>query len=547
MALYLRIFLKNHWEVCLFAAILVGAVVSNVIWISQDASPPLWDLAGHSYRAAMYGQFLEQGSLKSILTFDTIYPPASYIITAVFFAVFGFLPNIPQYSLLPWLILLLASTYVLGKQLFGNKGVGVLASLALLFYPQVLHFSRIYDLDFQQTAAVAFALTALVLSKNFTRGSWSAVFGFAVPLAFLTKWTSVLFIIGPTLFIIIESFRQGLTPKKIHHFFVVVFMAFIVSAPWYILHGVRIMGSAQETRNNIFSVPYENLWSMGNVTYYADRVTDGISWPLAVFALAALFMALHRRSRADAFLATWFVVPYLIMTFMLFSKESRYFLPAFPSVALLTASYFKELTKRARIIGLTLFITIGLFFWIETSWGVLLIPHAMHKELKIYQNYGYFAKQPNTFPWGFPAPTQYHTNVPEIADAIADDIRARQNKKDTYVIIVVPNSAYLSGQQIQYYGRLNDLEHPRNLYTLDYTLSGRVRTEEWVEALPKADYVVTKTGDQGPSAWAGYLGDIVYEESLPESAIFSQFEKIGTWRLEGVELQPQEARLYRHR
>ncbi len=537
----------SHTPEILLGVVIVFAVVTNIIWIAKDASPPLWDLAGHSYRAATYAQFLEQGSLRQIMSFDTIYPPASYIVTAVIFVLFGYHANIPQYSLLPWLVLLMVSTYVLGKNLFGKKWVGVLASLLLLFYPQVLHFSRIYDLDFQQTAAVTFALAALVLTKNFTHRGWSVVLGVALGLAFLTKWTTVFFLLGPVLFIALEKWQKVWSKQKLANMILAVGTAIVLSGPWYATHGQRILDSTQGTRNNIFSVPYENLWSVGNITYYADRTVDGISWPLAAFALAALFMALRRRSKADAFLAIWFFVPYFIMTFVLFSKESRYFLPAFPAVALLTSSFFRELTTRARVIGVSLLMIVGLFFWVETSWTALLIPHEFHKDIKLYQNYGYFAKRENAFPWGYPSPTQYQTNVPKIADAIRDDIRERANKKDTYTIIIVPNSVYLSGQQIQYYGRLNGLENVDNAYVLDYSLSGRVRTEEWSEAIIKADYVVTKTGDQGPPVWAGYLGDIVYEESLPESPIFSQFERMGTWQLQGVELQPQEARLYRHR
>ena len=84
--------MKRHWPIILVTTVFV---VSNIIWIVLDQAPPLWDMAGHSVQAA---------SLARGIFTNTIYPPASYAVTAMCFRLFGFYPDVPQYSLLFWVL-----------------------------------------------------------------------------------------------------------------------------------------------------------------------------------------------------------------------------------------------------------------------------------------------------------------------------------------------------------------------------------------------------------------------------------------------------------
>ena len=82
--------------------ILIGVITCiaaiNIVWISIDSSPPIWDIAGHSHRAAVTADLLANFDFTSILTYNTIYPPFAYSVTALHFLLFGFHADIPQYS-----------------------------------------------------------------------------------------------------------------------------------------------------------------------------------------------------------------------------------------------------------------------------------------------------------------------------------------------------------------------------------------------------------------------------------------------------------------
>ncbi|GEM_PF-3487531 len=522
-------------------------VSGNIVWIILDGSPPLWDIAGHSARSILVAQLLHDWNFHSILRLDTIYPPFSYIVSGILFLLFGSNADIPQYSLLLWTMVLYISTYSIAVQLYQKKSIGVGACLLLLGYPLLLHFSRIFDLDLPQTAIVTATFAALLRSKNFTDYPWTLGTACLIALALLTKWTSIIFLFGPFFMILVSTLRakehRSVSLKNISHGFLLLLC---IAGPWYALHSFEVLKSLIATRNNGFSVPFENLISFKNSFYYIGKTITGMSWPLALFACAGFLRLLYKRTRQDWFLIVWCVVPYLVMTFLLYSKENRYFLPIFPALAIASAVCIAYLPKIFRIPGWFAIIILVCFFWVDISWHTRLLPHTWYLKSGLALTYGYYEPTPQGPGYGFSYPTKYQMNIQDIIKTLADDI-LKQKRKGTIQIAVVPNSIFLTAQQIQYYGKLNGIDNPRKPFRLEYALSSRIRGPEWRKDILKADYLITKTGDQGPLIWGPSLPDIYSEESNKKSDIFSQFELIRTYPLYGIENKPQEARLYRHK
>lgn len=514
-----------------FAVVAVALITANIIWIALDASPPLWDMAGHSSRAAQTAELLRGFHVKSVLTTPGAYPPATYVVTAKAFILFGMKADVPQYSLLFFLTLYCLSMYGIGLRVFQRSAPAFAAMLLSLFYPLLAHFTRIYDLDFPLTAWTVGSIAVLLASERFSKRGWSIMFGICVGIGMLTKWTLVFFVLGPLL---VVFWKQWIDKNALRNFLFALMIAAILAGPWYLVHVSDIARSAEATRQNVFSVPAENLFSWESIGFYSVKTIKSITWPLALFAVAGIVYALRKRSAEHRMLLLWIFVPYVILTFAFLSKESRYYLPAFPALALLSVAALQGLRHVWRRALSVLVLLLGFWVWLETSWNLRVFPHEFYFRMKFYNNlYGYFEPSTEKVGFGFPYPTQYQTNVPDIAQAIRDDAQHNGKRDEDVRVAVAPNSIFLTAQQIQYYGLLLD-------FRPDYGLSSRIRRTEEQHRLIEADYVVTKTGEQGPSVWRGDLDDL-------DPKLLENFTLLQTWPLDGIEGAIQEARLYRRK
>jgi hypothetical protein len=530
----------------LFGILVFAAVFNNLLWIRADESPPLWDMAGHSHRAATMGQLMETGRWENVVHFHSSYPPLNYLFTGVLFWIFGSHEDLPQISVVFYVLLLLGSVAMITIHFTQKKSLAIVAAMLTFFYPQLAHFSRIYDLDYQLVATTTFALACYLKTRQGTARNWTILFAVASAAALLTKWTSVAFILPPILIDLFLAWRrEQLTQHVLKNMVLGSVIVLALAAPWYLDHWGEISAALHGARKNIFSVPTEDLWSMKNFVYYLQGTVKSIGLLSSILLLPAVIIAIWRHRDEDLFLLAWIFGAYAVMTFFLFSKESRYLLPIVPALAVMTVLSAQRFQRTIQSIGLVSVCLIALFFWYDTTWGSSWSSPAWERDSTIARwTYGYFPHSPTSIPYGVTTPSQYHTNLERIPERIRQDL-IQHERAGLIFIAVVPNSVYLTAAQIQFYARLVELDHPKNAFQTDYRTSSAVRHERWRQDILRADYLITKTGEQGPSQWVGSLPEIALEEKNPASEIFRRFELLETWPLEGVESTPQEARLYR--
>lgn len=126
------------------------------------------------------------------------YPPAAYVIAAVFLEAFGPTRTAVVLSGLPWLVLLLGAAARLGWRLGGP--VGAAATVAVLACtPWLETEGQWFLLDLPLAASVAAAMVALLESEGFTNRRASLAFGALLGLALLVKYTAVYFLLAPAL------------------------------------------------------------------------------------------------------------------------------------------------------------------------------------------------------------------------------------------------------------------------------------------------------------------------------------------------------------
>ena len=158
--------IRQHAPEIIFCIFLLFISISNIFWIRADQSPPLWDMAGHSHRAAHIGQLMETGRWDDIVRFDSAYPPLNYIFTGLLFWMFGSHADIPQFSVVFYVLLLMGTVAMMTIQLTKNKYLAIAAAALTFFYPQLSHFSRIYDLDYQLVTVTTLSLAFYLKSQR---------------------------------------------------------------------------------------------------------------------------------------------------------------------------------------------------------------------------------------------------------------------------------------------------------------------------------------------------------------------------------------------
>lgn len=544
--------IKKH--VVLVAALIVYSLF-HLVWILQDTSPALWDIAGHSYRSAWYWKLFTENFFLgpvAVLQFDTIYPPLQYIATIPWYMLFGANAIVPQLSLLFWLWVFIISIYSISLKIFAEKKAALLTLCAISLAPLFIHMSRVYFLDFPLTASVTAFVGALLYSEYGKNKRWTILAGITAASTLLIKWVGLIFLIGPLSFIIwkiitAQKKQSAIEKKRVKINIALSFVTTIVLlAPWYILHSSTVLSSAQDTRNNIFSVPYENLFSLENAWYYMDRLLLSAGWLLIILCIFAFIILWKRKNEYRWLLLLWFAIPYIIMTFFLHSKESRYFLPVYPMLFIVIGVYGTMLQKKIIALCVPPILLVGLCIQGEMLSSAQLLPESLTPVGKTTTNYLYRTVKAKNPRYGFTYPTQYYSTIETLSNDILEDRRMRGISPDNINVTIIPNSIFLTAQQIQFQSVLAGLDTPAA--PIDYTNSTTIRDGDWEVGLQQSDYIISKTGFQGPAIWGPNLSDIAaIEEDYYQTgtqSIFDSFELIQEYTVTEISGKQQTVRLY---
>lgn len=124
------------------------------------------------------------------------YPPLVYLLTALAFELGGVGVPTARVVVVLFGLLLLPALAGIGRQLGGRTGGLAVLALAIAS-PVPLYASRMYLLDYPQTATTALALWALLASDGLRRRGPSIALGCLLALAMLTKWSAGYYLLVP--------------------------------------------------------------------------------------------------------------------------------------------------------------------------------------------------------------------------------------------------------------------------------------------------------------------------------------------------------------
>jgi len=451
----------------LLLAILFGLLITvTVVWVSMDRRPPMWDHANHLERAVTCKQILAdpgRDRFREIMAVSSFYPP---LVPCAAGGLYLFVPPTPvasQAIILGFLGVGLLAIFLLGRMLFDSR-TGLLAALIFGAAPFVIFSASNFQLDLPLASMVALAILGLVKSEGFSRRGWSLTSGVILGLGLLTKPPFLLYLLPALVLAALPAFRGEDRARRMGNLVAALLLPMVLGLPWY---GPRFFGLPAQVLNRSFKQAaesgYPEVLSVFSLTFY----------PLAFLPqfglLAGLLFgwgcwAIRNDRRVRGILLSSCLIPFGLFLFLQ-NKNLRYTLPILPMAALVAAGGLRGMKPRWRRVLLVGCVILSLGQVGAAAFGIPPVPAWTPFNLPIVM----------TFP-----PSSAEWPHAEILSLLV-----RESGGRPATVSVVPNYNFFSVSNFRYYSVRDGLP-------LTFTRA-------WDEYPLEIDFMLLKTGDQGPA------------------------------------------------
>jgi 4-amino-4-deoxy-L-arabinose transferase-like glycosyltransferase len=327
-------------------------------WNFTEATPPIWDQAGHLVASWQHWKHLQQFAPTS-LWWDSFfklsdrYPPLVYWLAAPFFQAFGFSQLTALIVPAAFLGLLAFATAGLTQTLLAQREgrwVGALAAGLVMFYPIHLEQAHQFVLDLPMETAILWGFWGC--ARYWRQPSWlnSLWIGSCLGWVGLTKWSGILFFVGPLLALLLYQLRQK-EWRCLLHAAVVLASAFAIMAPWYATNWLFVISNGLKYARDAQYYPVvagsPGSWTWW--TFYLRILPFQMSWglvglPLLCVACWSGFPKFLRQKEAVVLLLFVFGCGYVTVT-LISLKDPRFSMPLLPLLAILSAIGLAQLPR----------------------------------------------------------------------------------------------------------------------------------------------------------------------------------------------------------
>jgi hypothetical protein len=284
------------------------------------------------------------------------------------FLIFGRSLQALRFSMLPFFVILIVSTYGIGRKIY-NPASGLLAAWLVSFYPMVFESSRHYNPDFPLTAIVALCVLLLLHGNAFSSLRYSVFFGIILGIGTHIKGQALFFVlpvvIGVFVVSVLSPMRYSLpVGKRAFNMVLSFFITLLISSIWWfhrlpatsyqLLDHIGLLNTQSIIASSSNSGPY----SLPSLMWYVRSFflnTPGVI--LFVFFLCALPLWLKSSCKHKLEMLLWALVPLVLFSFIFVIKQTRYIMPILPVIAIISACgiyNIKNKLSRYTIVGFML-------------------------------------------------------------------------------------------------------------------------------------------------------------------------------------------------
>jgi hypothetical protein len=446
--------MPRPWAIVLVAFLALAAV--GAAWTAIDRRPPEWDHANHLERAVLCARDLGAGDVAALLERSSFYPPLVICAAGALYRLWPSDAWTAQTVMWLFLGVGMAATFLLGRRA-GGEATGVVAAVVFGSAPFVVFVTMRFQLDLPLAALVALALWSLANTDGFTRGRWALLTGAICGLGMLTKPSFAVYVLPAVL----VAFRQLPRAGVVLNVVVATAVATLVSLPWY---GPRAFGMIAQvgarSGKQAAESGHPDPLSWTGLSFYPVWLVPQFGVLAAALLLVGVVVAVRRR---QGMLLAGVLVPLLLFS-LIQNKNLRYVLPLLPAAAVLAGLGFVALGPPVRRVA-TVLLAIGAVVQVSAAAFGLPPQRAV-------------SDPPKAVDW----------KQRELLAVLAREVREAAPEVRAAApatVSVVPNAPYFSVSNFRYYALRDGLD---------------VRwTRAWDESPLGIDFMVLKTGEQGPS------------------------------------------------
>ena len=341
--------------------ILVISITTNYYWLKNDNTPfSGCDSSHHLYNSLLFfyrfSDIVSNPSLTFLQRIKGFYQmmrmnPSNfhkswalswsyltYLVSSIFNLSFGNSLFVTRLSMSFWGIILILSTYFLGKEMF-NSSVGLLSAFFVSMYPPIFVYSRLYGLDFPLTSIVALGMLFLIKCKNFSSRKYSVFLGISSGFGILVKMPYLIFFVPPLAIILIDTFREKEKRReRFFNFLIFFILSVLISSIWWENKLPELFRELIYVHNSPRRIgePFSNI--LNPFLWYIIAMSHLIGELFFSLFIISLILFTFSKSKHKWFLLIWIFFPYLLFPIIASSNRwIRYLFPILPAMGLVSA------------------------------------------------------------------------------------------------------------------------------------------------------------------------------------------------------------------
>jgi len=364
--------MKKNWVKLILGGWILFLVVTNIVWLYLDKSPPGWDSAAHLKSIVLMNHWLRgwfEGSFKELLGLFWGYPPLVYFLGGIWGLIVGLKIDGLVFLNTFFLIGAILGVYKLAKEIVKEEKVAVISTIIFSLFPVIGEISRNMLLDLPLLVWVVWGLYFWIKSDDLknTKYAWGLLI--MLILASLTKLNGFLYFVPIAISILVKEFKN-----------IDVWLKLAIGG---LVYGVAVGWWWLINWNNI----YQYLTGLAG---QGEKLTDPMNlmdWQTWIHYFKLLF--LHQigsittvlliifswfvpKSRENKKMIWWTVMIYVIFT-IIKNKDFRFTLPILVPMAIWLGWGIVEFGKKVSenisvVIMVWLLMWLGFNFW-ENAFG----------------------------------------------------------------------------------------------------------------------------------------------------------------------------------
>jgi 4-amino-4-deoxy-L-arabinose transferase-like glycosyltransferase len=497
-------------------------LINNYLWLQKDAFP-LWNDFGayfnrslDLYKIALKSPELFTKALLGIGGYATTYHPYRFIMPLTSVPFYFLLPpsaDLAVLSLSVFFLLLVVGVFLVTREM-SSDNAGVLAGFIVMTTPGIFWLSRHYLPEFPCAALATVAIFLLIRTDEFSSRSFSAILGLTIAAGLLTKETFLVYVISPFLYVFYRGLRQrrDVARRLCNCGFCLLLSSLALIVYFLNMHHVRHQLSVPFAPEILSLYQSPQIFSPGSLLFYGIRTINfGASFLHCLLFLIMFFVILRNNppgAKTKIGVIFWWIIGSYLMLSLVPLKNEAYFNPFYPSMAVvISIGIFRIKARVARNLSVGFLILFGCFqLYTGTYAPIRFLPlryqvRCAGETVVVFQQSERLLPQPQD--WKSAQIIQY-------IDSLQKKLSPVNNK-----ILLICDIPYLNVPILEYYANLS------NLNLIFYGLPHYADIEEIESRLRDADFVITKTGNLGVTAFSGGTESVI-DHTLHNTDMFSQ-------------------------